>query len=240
MLKKYTSVYDTLMTEISRGEISVGTFLPGENQLAERFETSRETIRRALTLMQESGVIQKIRGKGSLVLARSDFVLPVSGLTSYKEVSERLSIRVDTRVQRIEGRPLPVRDFRALNPDITAQTMLYVERLRVIDGLAVIIDKDYISPDVVLTIPEVKAANSLFEYFEHDLGLSIGVAQKLITIEAATQTDRRLLDLDGQTDIVVVRSKTSLTDGRTISYTESRHRADKFRFESFVRRIHAE
>lgn len=43
---------------------------------------------------------------------------------------------------------------------------------------------------------------------------------------------RRLLDLGGFTNIVVIKSLVYLEDTSLFQYTESRHRPDKFRFET--------
>lgn len=60
---KYLMIYQEISQQIERGEWAPGVQLPSENELAERYETSRETIRKALTLLAQRGFIQKIRGK---------------------------------------------------------------------------------------------------------------------------------------------------------------------------------
>ena len=68
--------------------------LPSENELTKKYNVSRETIRKALTLLLENGYIQKKQGKGSIVLDVKRFNFPISGLTSYKELQDSQSIGV--------------------------------------------------------------------------------------------------------------------------------------------------
>ena len=55
-----------------RAEISGGNWrnnLPGERQLAERFQVSRKTVRKALAELREEGVLQTERNRGSVIAA---------------------------------------------------------------------------------------------------------------------------------------------------------------------------
>ncbi|MED4797692.1 GntR family transcriptional regulator, partial [Priestia megaterium] len=83
---KFISIYEQLVDKIKRGDWRPNTKLPSENELVEQYQTSRETIRKALNLLSQNGYIQKMKGKGSFVLDVSRFDFPVSGLVSFKEV----------------------------------------------------------------------------------------------------------------------------------------------------------
>jgi GntR family trehalose operon transcriptional repressor len=78
--------------------------------------------------------------------------------------------------------------------------------------------------------------DSIFEYIEEELGLTISFAKKEILVEEPTAEDRELLDLEGFHNVVVVRSQVYLEDASQFQFTEARHRPDKFRFVDFARR----
>lgn len=69
-LKKplYISVYDELLLQISKGEFPVDSRLPSEPDLANRLGVSRATLRQALALLQDDGLVRNIRGKGNFVI----------------------------------------------------------------------------------------------------------------------------------------------------------------------------
>ncbi len=113
---------------------------------------------------------------------------------------------------------------------------IQVVRRRNVDGDPMVLDYDYINPEVVETVPKSAAQDSLFNYFENQLGLQIDYAVKHITIETASAEDRRLLQISEDIPMVVIRSETHLTDNRLLSFTESRHRADRFTSIEFARR----
>ncbi|MEH7252619.1 GntR family transcriptional regulator [Neobacillus niacini] len=69
-LKKplYINVYDELLLQISKGVYPVDSRLPSEPDLASRLGVSRATLRQALTLLQDDGLVRNIRGKGNFVI----------------------------------------------------------------------------------------------------------------------------------------------------------------------------
>jgi DNA-binding GntR family transcriptional regulator len=70
-LPYYRRMAGILMEEIGRGAWSVGSVLPTERELCERFEVSRHTTRDALKLLELKGLIQRRQGSGSTVMALS-------------------------------------------------------------------------------------------------------------------------------------------------------------------------
>lgn len=63
----YVLVYDHLFGLIMDGYFKKGEKLPGENSLAQSLGVSRGTLRQALLILQEDGVINNIQGKGNFV-----------------------------------------------------------------------------------------------------------------------------------------------------------------------------
>lgn len=64
----YINVYDELLLQITKGEYPVGSRLPSEPDLASRLGISRATLRQALALLQDDGLVRNIRGKGNFVI----------------------------------------------------------------------------------------------------------------------------------------------------------------------------
>lgn len=64
----YQMVVRALRSEILRGEYPVGTALPSELALVNRFGVSRHTVREALRHLRDLGLVESRQGKGTLVL----------------------------------------------------------------------------------------------------------------------------------------------------------------------------
>lgn len=64
----YQRIGTYLLDEIRRGALGPGDRVGSEMELAAQFEVSRITSKRALEVLREAGVIERIRGKGSFVV----------------------------------------------------------------------------------------------------------------------------------------------------------------------------
>ncbi|MFG6119686.1 trehalose operon repressor [Thalassobacillus sp. B23F22_16] len=235
MKKKYLDIYHELVMEIREGNFKAGERLPSEHELGSRYDTSRETIRKALHLLAQNGYIQKVRGKGSIVLDLGKYEFPVSGLTSFKELTHHSGQTIRTKVHELYQLESDGKIAELLDNTNNAPIWRLV-RSREIDGEKVILDKDYIREDIVPGLTKEVCENSLYEYIENKLELVIGYAKKEIVVETVTQEDRELLDVEEHDQMVVIRSFVFLEDTTLFQFTESRHRPDKFRFVDFARR----
>jgi GntR family transcriptional regulator, trehalose operon transcriptional repressor len=236
MTNKYQIIFNTIVDQIKSGDIPPNSLLPSENELKEQYETSRETIRKALNLLAQNGYIQKVRGKGSIVIDINKFDFPVSGLVSFKELADKMEIKPRTIVNDLS---------LILKPDAYIKQQLQLSgkeqvwkivRTREIGGKKIILDKDYLAAKFVPSITEEICADSIYAYLENELNLKISFAKKEIIVEEPTTEDRSFLDLDGFHNIVVIKNYVYLEDASLFQYTESRHRPDKFRFVDFARR----
>ena len=230
---KQTMIAGDLADKIKHRQYAPGDFLPSENQLCELYGTSRETVRRALDHLTEMGLIQKIRGKGSKVLDLGRYTFPLSGLTSFKELNKSQGMHATTTVLTCEAATPPSTFAKA---KVSAKKATLVRRLRKVDGDPIVLDVDYVLNPPVEAVTEEVAADSLYHYFEDELGLTIGYATKLVTVEPAAGEVKELLQLDDNGMVVIVRSVTYLEDTQPIQLTTSYHRPDRFQFVDFARR----
>ncbi|WP_110001037.1 MULTISPECIES: trehalose operon repressor [Paenibacillus] len=235
MNNKFIRIYEDIAARIRTGEIEAGTLLPSELDLSESYQTSRETIRKALKMLSEEGYIQKIQGKGSIVLDIRKIDFPISGLVSFKELAKKMGHRAKTYVKVFEEIKVDQALFKKINFGLN-EKVWEIRRVRQVDGEHVILDKDHISQRLIPGLSKEICNDSIFEYIEEELGLTISFAKKEILVEEPTAEDRELLDLEGFHNVVVVRSQVYLEDASQFQFTEARHRPDKFRFVDFARR----
>lgn len=64
---KYIHLFEELKRRILQGEYQNGQRLPGENEMAGEFSMSRQTVRQALSLLEQEGFIQRRQGSGTYV-----------------------------------------------------------------------------------------------------------------------------------------------------------------------------
>ena len=145
MTNKYQIIFNTIVDQIKSGEIPPNSLLPSENELKDQYDTSRETIRKALNLLAQNGYIQKVRGKGSIVIDINKFDFPVSGLISFKELADKMEQKPRTIVNELSLIIKPDAYLRQQLQLSGKEQVWKIVRTREIGGKKIILDKDYLS-----------------------------------------------------------------------------------------------
>jgi GntR family transcriptional regulator len=65
---KFVTVYNELFKMINEGTFPEGSRLPSEPDLSKSLGISRTTLRQALALLQDDGLVKNIRGKGNFII----------------------------------------------------------------------------------------------------------------------------------------------------------------------------
>ena len=234
-MKKYQQLFKQIEKAIHEETYAVGDFLPSEHELMDQYQVSRDTVRKALALLQEEGLIKKIRGQGSQVIKEETVNFPVSNLTSYQELVQELGLRSKTNVVSLDKIIIDKKNSQLTGfPEF--RMVWKVVRQRVVDDLVSVLDIDYLDMELVPKLSREIAEQSIYSYIENQLKLTIDYAQKEITIDQSNDRDKILMDIGKDPFVVSIKSKVYLPDGRQFQFTESRHKLEKFRFVDFAKR----
>ncbi|RSJ79209.1 Trehalose operon transcriptional repressor [Streptococcus cristatus] len=234
-MKKYKQLFKQLERDILGEKYQLGDFLPSEHQLMEIYQVSRDTVRKALALLQEEGLIEKVRGQGSKVVKQEQLDFPVSNLTSYQELVAQHQLQSKTNVISLDK--ITVDKKLSKTTGFPEYRLVWrIVRQRVVDSIASVLDIDYLDKSLVPDLTREIGEHSIYSYLEETLKLNIAYARKEITIDHVSDQDQILLDIGRDQHVVSIRSQVYLADGRQFQYTESRHKLDKFRFVDFSTR----
>lgn len=234
---KYRMIYQELSGKIISGEYQQHDQLPSENLLVKQYQVSRETVRKALSLLQTNGFIQKLKGKGSVVIYNESMNFPVSQLISFEEIKESLNMDYVTHVESFDK--VRASDYPAVMTalKISGNTELFkVVRTRRKGETVNIIDTDYFLVELMPTLTKEIAEQSIYSYIENQLGLVISFSNKAITFEPMTTAELELFNGASPPYAATVRSIVHLSSAVAFQYNISKHRASEFKFVDFSRR----
>lgn len=229
---KYADIYRDLKAKIETGEYEFQELLPSENHLILDYDCSRNTVRRAISALVADGYVQTQQGKGvrNIFQPAIQTSFTIGGIESFKESALRNKQTPRTRVllfteitadQKIAGKT-------GFPP---GSRLYYIQRLHYLDEKPLIINHNYFLKDIVTGLTKEIAEDSIYEYLELELGLSIITSKRIMTVEKMTQIDEKYLELGDYNCLAVVSSQTYDGDGIMFEYTQSRHRPDYFRFQ---------
>ena len=225
---KYESIYLQIRKDITDGKYEFGDYLPSENEYAERFDCTRNTVRRALSILTGEGYLQPRHGRGVQVIYQKEqerSLFTVGGIESFAETVRRNHRKAETKVLA----------FREIEADkaISRRTgfepgakLYYIERLRLMDGIAVIRDTNmYLKSEAPGLTPEI-ASRSIYRYLEDELHMTITTSRRRVTAEKPTPEDLACMDLSEYPFVLVVSGQVFNSNGVLFEYTQSRHRPD--------------
>jgi GntR family transcriptional regulator len=101
---RYRAIADELINAIVAGKYAVGKALPAETELCQQLQASRHTIREALRILEEAGLIARRQGSGSEVVAQTP---PVRYRQTVDSIEDLLQYGSRTRLQLLATRELP-------------------------------------------------------------------------------------------------------------------------------------
>lgn len=236
MKSKYRQIFEYYNTLIENQKIKPGDSLPPEREIMSEFNVSRDTVRKAMQLLEQKKYISKKRGRESIVRQPNQFDFPIARILSFTEMAKQLqwdnviTVVEDLSVIEAEGDLMFGLDAEP------GEEIYRVIRTRNIDGEIIILDIDYFKKRYVPRLTKEICTGSIYEYLENELGLKIGIAQKIVTVEDITKQDKMYMDLKGTDVVAVVSSVTATESGEIFQNTISRHRIDKFRFVETAKR----
>jgi GntR family transcriptional regulator len=211
-----------------RHQIHAGAYddgLPGELELAAEFSVSRNTIRAALTVLKNEGLIDRGPRVGTRVAQRKyDHRLDV--LLGLKETFKGYGeVRNEVRAAMTVAAPPSVAQRLRLQP---GQQVVFVERLRYLGGLPLSLDLTYLAPDIgteVLTHP--LESNDVFALVEQVSGHRLGSASLALEAIPADAHSAAALQVPDGAALLMLERLTSLDDGTPVDLEYIRMRGDR-------------
>jgi GntR family transcriptional regulator len=216
------------------GSLSPGSPLPPERSLAERYETSRTTVRQALAELVIEGRLHRIQGKGTFVAKPK--VAQELQLVSYTEDMRHHGLSPETRILEIEHTEADEQLALLLGIDVGART-LRVHRLRLADGEPMSIDTSHLPADRFPGLQEeLPRHRSLYETLATAFGVHLAEAEETIETILATPNDAQLLAVDVGLPLLLLSRHAFDATGRPVEWAQSLYRGDRYKFVTRLRR----
>ncbi len=233
MKTKYMTIYEDLKQKIAQGEYEAGDQLPDEKTLCQVYGCSRMTVKKALDMLVEEGMLYRRQGQGSFVLGKmqSDDTIEIAE-RDLSGFTKSANGKGSTKVLHF-GLIFATREI-AENLDLKENDPVYdILRVRNYDGKPFVIEHTYMSPNVVPGVTEDVLNHSVYAYIEDDLGKRIASAHKVSWADCSNKQDQKELGLKPNEPVLVVEQVAYLDNGVPFEYSISRHRYDKFRFSIY-------
>ncbi|WUH96529.1 GntR family transcriptional regulator [Spirillospora sp. NBC_00431] len=228
-------VADVLRRQVLYGDFRSGA-LPAEAELVREFGTSRNTVREALDLLRAEGLIERCPGVGTHAVAEK---YP-HGLERLLGLAETLREHGEVANEvRTTGLITPSGEISARLRRPPGEPVVYIERIRRLNGLPLSLDLTYIARDLgEPLLAEDLARNDIFVLLERIAGQPLGLAE--VTLEAVNADPHSAATLGAPRGaaLLMLERLTHLADGRPVDLEFIRFRGDRIAMSGTLRRAH--
>ena len=235
-MSKYKDVYNDIKDKIKDGSLKPGEFLASESELANEYSYSKDTIRKALSILELEGYIQKLKGKNSLILERGYLKnVSLSSIQTSQELSKAENLDIKTNLVSL----YIIQDNKKLM-DIfhaTKDNDFYkVVRTNSLNGEVLNYSTSFFDRKIVPFLNEEIAKKSIYEYLEKELNLKIAYSRRDISFRKITSEEQKYLKLEDINMVVVIETHAYLSNGTLFQYETIIHHPEKFTFSAIAKR----
>ncbi|HHT7812997.1 TPA: GntR family transcriptional regulator [Streptococcus suis] len=227
MLPAYIQIHDQIKNEIDRGLWKIGERLPSERDLADQFSVSRMTLRQAVTLLVEEGILQRKVGSGTYV-ANTRVQEKMRGTTSFTDIIELQGKTPSSKLlSYVTGK---ASDKEAAQLQLApGETVVRMERVRYADDVPVVYEVATIPERLIHNLKKEEVTNHFFKTMTAH-GYKIGRSQQTIFARLANERVAKHLGIKKNQAILALRQVSYLEDGRAFEYVNSQYAGERFEF----------
>lgn len=224
----YHQLEEYIKAQIDNGDLVPDEAIPSERVYADMFQISRMTIRQALTNLVNDGYLYRQKGKGTFV-NRKKFEQRLQGLTSFTEDMKERGFTPGSRLVSFEIIPSGREMAERLN--LNENTPVYeIKRVRLADNVPMALETTYLPANLVKGLTEDIINQSLYQYIEEKLSLTIHEATQQIEASIAKEQELRLLEIEKGSPVLLILRTSLLKDGTPFEFVKSAYRADRYKF----------
>jgi GntR family transcriptional regulator, N-acetylglucosamine utilization regulator len=225
----HSRLESTLRALIRDGRIATGAVLPGELELAAQVGVSRHTVRHALGVLTNEGLLRRERGRGTTVVANPPPVIERSLSAFYAFAWEARARGASPKSYVLEREALAADGTFAARLQVPAGTEIErIVRLRTADDDPLVLETSHI-PREFSRVLDSKALEqeSLYDVLEQACGLHVTHARESIRPVLLARPVARLLRSTAGAPAFLVE-RTTVSDRGPIEWQESIVRGDRY------------
>jgi GntR family transcriptional regulator len=228
--------------DVLRHQVLAGAYpdrvLPSERTLCREFNASRNTVREALVLLRDEGLVDRVPGIGTTV-ASGKYPHGLHRLLGLAEVMHpHGEITNEVRAVTVIPSPAPVAARLGLG---AGEPVVYIERLRRIGGEPLSLDLTYLARDIgEPLLAEDLSHRDIFVLIEHTTGRPLGHADVSLEAVNADRRSARLLGTADNAALLMVERLAHLADGRPVDLESIRFRGDRLTMQGRLDRAPTE
>lgn len=216
---RYIELCNTFRGLIQTGEYKYGDSFPPERELEVTYGMDRKTIRKALNVLVDEGLLIRIQGKGTFVNnPKIDYSMKKN--VGFRHLLEQQGISNTTKTISITKEQAGYRVSKALGVDRSSLVYKIVKQ-RLAEGEPLAYETTYVRDGLFSGIEDIDFdVYSLYEYYTQHGHKPVQVKEWIDAVEVINPEAKYLGVEEGET-VFLVTNITKDADGTVIEFTRS-------------------
>ena len=227
----YYQLAQGMETAIRSGRLSSGSHLDNELELARQLGVSRPTVRRAIALLANRGLVIRRHGIGTLVVPVR-VRRPVRLSSLYDDLKEAGQTPT-TRLIAYETVPAPAEIAASLQL-ATGARVLHTERLRFASEQPIALMRNFLPVSLQAAVSEEGLETSGLYQLLRQAGIHLRLASQTIGARTAGRREARLLSVPASAPLLTMRRISYDDAGQPVEYGSHVYPAERYSFEMSV------
>ncbi|WP_158612362.1 GntR family transcriptional regulator [Erwinia psidii] len=216
----YLKIYFLLKNSINAGFLINRDSLPSENELARQFDVSRNTLRKALKMLEKDGLLEKRHGSGNFISDNVTAMNDLTGLKGFSEIMANDNKKIKNDILHFEVQTASPIIANALAIHFN-EKVWFISRLRWIDDAPVELENTWISVNKFPELTLRHARGSLYHYIENYCHVSISGAYIHYSPLIPSGEIASLLKLKKNNPVIRVQSQSVNTCSIPVIFSEN-------------------
>lgn len=224
----YLQISAILKEKILKEEYAYGDIIPSEKELENIYHVSRITARQAIQELEKEHLVERARGKGTIVTFRNCIEEYLNTIRSFTDEMKERKMKPGTKEAKISI----VKSTAALAEifGIEPGTMLYyLERVRTGDDKEIVYFESYFPMNTNLPTENEAFDGSVYELLRERGIIAVHVEEQFDCL-LPTKKVQKKLDLKENVPVLRRRRISNNEKGQVIEYTIGQYRGDRYAY----------
>lgn len=228
MVPLYQQLHETILKKVESGEYGPGDRIPSEQQLSEMYGVSRITVRNALKRLVDEDILVKKHGKGTFV-TMPEYVESLFAGGSFTESCLQISAVPGTHI--IASEKITADAELASHLEMTEGSQaICLTRLRIVDGLPAIFEKDYFQPRFDFLMQIDLQDKSILDVIRKYTGMQLKEFADVFDVCNATDFQAHQLDCAPGTPLLYIKQTVYAEKRRLMYFNKQYIRTDRYKY----------
>lgn len=233
MVPRYFQIFEELYKEITEGSYNEGDKFPSDTELVKKYEVSRGTIREALKMLYQRGMLVRKQGKGSFI-TYNKIEQDAKRLMGFTELMKSHGKEPSAKILEITTK-IPSSRIQRLLHLTEHDKIVKIERLRFGDNEPLIIERSYFNFDLFKDLMRFDLEKeSIYLLLYNNTKIRLGEAKQSIEAIGAGQHESELLKVEPGTPLLFIKRRIKTKHGKYFQYSEDVYRSDKLNFSTIT------